>query len=118
MTERRGLVVSFVVIECKDGQRDGLVEAVFAEQIGEDGAHLLESQRNLASFLFSSIRDDGEVDGVNLQPARLVGGTGGIRDQTKTDPGNNGRHQPEAVADSSSHKQHLLEKRNRIAAFL
>ena len=48
------------------------VEAVFHQQGGEDGAHLLEAQRNFFAFFFASIGDDGEVRGVNFKPRRRL----------------------------------------------
>ncbi len=38
-----------------------LVEPILPQQGGEDGAHLLESERDLAALFVSGIRDDGEV---------------------------------------------------------
>ena len=49
VVQGRGLVVGLVVVEGEDGERDGLVEAVFSDQSGEDGAHLLEAQRDFAA---------------------------------------------------------------------
>ena len=57
----RDLIVGLVVVEGENGQRDRLVEALLTQQSGEDGAHLLEAQGDLAAFLFAGVGDDGEV---------------------------------------------------------
>ena len=45
--------------------------AIFAQEIGEDGAHLLEAEGDLAAFLLAGIGDHGEMGRVNFQPGRF-----------------------------------------------
>src|SRR5205807_6095819 len=78
VTQRCELIVKLIVLEGEDGQWHGEVEAVFAEQGGKDGAHLLKAEGDLTSFLVAGVGDDREVYGVDLKPWRL-GGVGGNR---------------------------------------
>ena len=81
LPQGRSLIEHFVVLECKNSQRDGLVEAVLRKQRSEDGAHLLEAQSNLAPAFFARVGDDGEVSRMDFQPGRFGGG--GKRAQEK-----------------------------------
>jgi hypothetical protein len=54
------------------------MEAVFGQEIGEDGAHLLEAECDLAALLLAGVSDDGEMGRVNFEPGGL--GSGSERD--------------------------------------
>ena len=71
LVQGRELVVRPVVLEGEDGERAGLVEAIFREEAGEDRPHLLEAQGDLAAFFFAGVGDDRVMGGVNLEPWRL-----------------------------------------------
>jgi hypothetical protein len=73
LSQRRDLKVGLVILEGKDGQRQRLVEAVFGEEAGEDGSHLLEAEGDFAPFLVAGVRDDREVRGMDFDPRRLLG---------------------------------------------
>ena len=93
------LVIGLVVLEGENGQGDGLVEVFFAQQRGEDGAHLLEAEGDFAAFLFASVGDDGEVGGVDLEPR----GFGGKRARAQRQGQNSGaKGQSEYVREGES----------------
>src|SRR5215469_3015843 len=69
--QRRELVIRPVILESENSERTRLVQAIFAQEISEYGAHLLEAQGDLAALLFAGVGDDGVVRGVNFKPRRL-----------------------------------------------
>ena len=48
------------------GQR--LVEALFHQEYGEDGTHLLKAQCNFFAFFLACVSDDREMRGVDFEP--------------------------------------------------
>lgn len=51
------------------------MDAIFAQEIGEDSAHLLEAEGDLTAFLLAGVGDYGEMRRVNFEPGRLRGGS-------------------------------------------
>src|ERR1700732_3278332 len=72
------LVIRPVVLEGENGKRARLVEAVSGQEIGEDGAHLLEAEGDLAAFLLACVGDHGGMRRENFEPGGL--GRGSERD--------------------------------------
>ena len=89
VAERRGLVVSLVALQRQDGQRARLMQAISREQGRKNGTHLLEAQRDFASFFVSGIGNDGEMRRMNLEPGRL-GGPGGSAENATSKASNSG----------------------------
>ena len=54
-----------------------MVEMFFAQQGGEDGAHLLEAEGDLTALFFPGIGDDSEMCGADFEPGVGVGGRSG-----------------------------------------
>ena len=79
LAQGRDLEERLVILKGEDGQRNGLIEALPAQQGAENGAHLLEAKGDLASFLVAGIGDDGEVGGVDFEPWGRFGREGGGR---------------------------------------
>jgi len=69
------LVVRPVVLEGENSKRARLMQAVFGQKIGEDGAHLLEAEGDLAAFLLAGVGDYGEMGRVNFEPGGLGSGS-------------------------------------------
>jgi hypothetical protein len=79
------LIVGFVVLEGENGERARFVEAIFRQEIGKDGSHLLETQGDLAAFFFPGISDDRVMGRVNFEPRGLDGGTEGHAEDNDED---------------------------------
>src|ERR1700730_16771956 len=77
LAQGRGLIGGLVVIEGEDGQRDRLFEMFLTQQGGEDGAHLLEAEGDLAASFLASIGDHSEMGGVDFEPRVGVGSRSG-----------------------------------------
>lgn len=58
------------------------MEPIFAQETGEDGAHLLEAERDLTAFFLAGVGDHREMRRVNFEPGRL-----GCRNQGHTEDG-------------------------------
>src|SRR3954451_6116285 len=85
LMQGRELVIRLVALEGQDGERARIVDAVFAEEIGENGTHLFKAKGNFAAFLLAGVGDNGEMSGVNLEPGGLGGGTGAKAKRCKQD---------------------------------
>ena len=47
------------------------MEAVFGQEVGEDGPHLLEAEGDFAAFLLAGVCNYGEMRRVNFEPGRF-----------------------------------------------
>ncbi len=77
----RDLIKRLVILKGEDGQWDGLIETLSAEQGAEHGAHLLEAECDFSSSLVAGVGDDGEVRGVDFEPGGRFGRGGGDGEQ-------------------------------------